>query len=417
MNEDTTHLLRIWPWWRWILMGLNMLALILSGILSWHYLVGGTVIGCGGGSPCEQILISRWSTIGGVLPVSGLSMGAYLALLFASFFISPATEIPIRRLAWSAMLILVGSIIGCALWFIIVQKWIIGSFCLYCMVTHITGLLLASLVIWRAIMEFDNHSSNIPLMNSTKVQNSPPVTTQSIIRPCRVMGLTLIGFAMAGILAACQIGFPPSTVYREGASQSNLTVIDYHAVPIVGSPDAPYIVTLLFDYQCSHCQKIHFMLNEAIRRYAGKLAFALCPVPLNTKCNPYIPRDVDVFKNSCELAKIGLAVWVVKQDTFPAFEDWMFTFESGDSWHPRSLEAATAKAVELVGQAKFDAALTDPWIGQYIQTGIRIYGQTLQNGKSGIPKLIFASRWVIPEPYTTDDLVMILQKNLAVPKP
>jgi len=97
------------------------------------------------------------------------------------------------------------------------------------------------------------------------------------------------------------------------------------------------------------------MLNEVIRRYAGKLAFALCPVPLNTKCNPYIPRDEDAFKNSCELAEIGLTVWVTKREAFPAFENWMFTFESGDNWQPRSLETAMAKAVELIGQAKFDA--------------------------------------------------------------
>jgi len=174
---------------------------------------------------------------------------------------------------------------------------------------------------------------------------------------------------------------------------------------------------VLFDYQCSHCQQIHFMLDEAIRRYAGKLAFALCPAPLNTQCNPYIPRDVDEFKNSCELAKIALAVWVAEREMFPAFENWMFTFESGDSWRPRSLETARAKAVELVGQAKFDAAWSDPWIGQYLQTSTQIYGQTIQNGKGGVPKLIFGPHWVIPEPYNAEDLVIILQKSLAVPMP
>jgi hypothetical protein len=186
---------------------------------------------------------------------------------------------------------------------------------------------------------------------------------------------------------------------------------------MVGSPDAPYVVTLLFDYQCSHCQQIHFMLDEAIRRYDGKLAFALCPAPLNTQCNPYIPRDVDEFKNSCELAKIGLAVWMAKREVFADFENWLFTFESGDSWRPRNLESARAKAVELVGQAELDAAWSDPWIGRYMQTCVRFYGQTIMNGNGGIPKLIFGSRWVIPEPYNADDLVMILQKSLAVPTP
>jgi hypothetical protein len=52
-----------------------------------------------------------------------------------------------------------------------------------------------------------------------------------------------------------------------------------------------------------------------------------------------------------------------------------------------------------------------------MKTCIRIYGQTLQSGKGGIPKMIFGSHWVIPEPYNADDLVNILQKSLGVPIP
>ena len=151
-----------------------------------------------------------------------------------------------------------------------------------------------------------------------------------------------------------------------------------------------------------------------IRRYEGKLAFAMCPSPLNSQCNPYISRDVDAYKDSCELAKVGLAVWVAKREAFPAFDRWMFSFESGDRWRPRSLDAARTRAVELVGQATFDAARAAPWIDRHMQTSIRIYGDT---GGNAIPKLIFGSRWVIPEPHDADDLVSILQASLAVPKP
>ena len=404
-------IVQTWPRWRWILTGLNTLALILSAILSWHYLMGGSMVGCGGGSPCEQVLNSQWSVIAGMIPISGLAVGVYLALFVSSLFIGPATEAPIRRLAWRVMLILAGSVTGSAIWFTILQKWVIGDFCPYCMTTHVTGLVLAALVICRAITETNNSSDEI------MVKNVSPATPGRIIRPLPAMGLALIGLLLTGTLAAYQILFTPSAAYRVGQSQDNLPAIDYHAAPIVGSPDAPYVVTLLFDYQCSHCQKIHFMLNEAIRRYDGKLAFALCPTPLNTKCNPYIPRDVDAFKNSCELARIGLVVWVARQEAFSTFENWMFTFESGDSWHPRSLETTRAKAIELVGQAKFDTAWSDAWIERYMQICIKIYGQTIRSGKGGIPKLVFGSHWVIPEPYNADDLVMILQKSLTLPKP
>ena len=354
--------------------------------------------------------------IAGVLPISGIAVGAYLALFTASLFIGPTTEAPIRRIAWSAMLILAGSVAGSAVWFTVIQKWIIGEFCLYCISIHITGLLLASLVIWRAIVEFDNHSNDIPPTNPAKGRNDSSIVPWRVNRILPAMGKSIIGLVLAGILAAVQIGFTPPLVYRDGESQDNLPVIDYHMAPMIGSPDAHYVVIVLFDYQCPHCQKLHLMLNEVVRRFSGKLAFALCPTPLNTQCNPYILRDVDEFKNSCELAKIGLAVWVARRDAFSDFEDWMFTFESGDTWRPRSLESARAKAVEFVGQKKFDSVLADPWIEQYIQTCIRFYGQTVQGG-GGIPKLIFGSHWVIPEPNNADGLVTILRKSLFVPYP
>jgi uncharacterized membrane protein len=398
-NKDSIRVQKSWPLWRLTMTGLNIIALVLATVMSWHYLTGGSIAGCGGGSPCEQVLNSRWSTIAGILPVSGLAVGVYLAILVASLFIGQATEVSIRRLAWRVMLILAGSVAGSAIWFTIIQKWMIGDFCPYCMTTHITGLLLAALVIWRAIRELDDH------------------TAMPVIHPLPATGLAVSGLVLAGILAVTQVVLSSSAVYSDGESHENLPSVDYQSVPMVGTPDASYVVTILFDYQCSHCQKIYFMLDELIHRYNGKLAFALCPSPLNTQCNPYIPRDVDEFKNSCELARISLAVWVAKREVFPDFENWMFTFESGDSWQPRSLEAARIKAVELVGKDKFDTSMGDPWIGMYLKTTTRIYGQTLQNGMGGIPKLIYGSRWVIPQPNSSDELEKILQNSLAVPGP
>ena len=415
--KDTTSIKLSWPSWRWTLTALNTVALILSVILSWHYLAGGSMVGCGGGSPCDTVLNSQWSVIAGIIPLSGLAVGVYLALLVASLFIGPATEAPIRRLAWCVMLILAGAITGSAIWFTILQKWFIGAFCPYCMTTHITGLLLATLVIWRATRELINSGNNISHKNQTIVKNITPASPGRIFRPLPVLGLGLAGVALAGIMAVCQVVLKPSAVYRDGQSMNNLPAFDYSTVPIVGSPDAPYIVKLLFDYNCPHCQKLHFILNEAIRRYNGKLAFVLCPSPLNPGCNTYIPQVVDAYKNSCELARIGLAVWLVNRESFYAFENWMFTFESGNSWQPRDFESARAKAIELVGQAKFDTALTDPWIGQYLQNCTQIYGQTIQNGKGGVPKLIYGSQWVIPELSDADDLITILQKSLGVPMP
>jgi uncharacterized membrane protein len=395
-----------WPWWRWVLTGLSALGLASSSYLAWHSLLGGTVIGCGVGSPCEEVLGSRWSSIGGVVPVSGLAAGAYLAMLLDSFFLGLSTELPVRRLAWRAMLILTGAAAGSAVWFIILQKWEIGSFCPYCMATHITGLLLTALVIWRAPRQVDDDA----------VEQDSSAGASVVIRRWPAVGMAFSGVALAGILVVSQIVFAPPAVYRGGESLIDLPTLDPHAEPMIGSPDARYVVTLLFDYECPHCQQLHSMLDEVIHRYKGKVAFALCPTPLNPQCNPYIPRVTAEFQDSCDLTKIALAVWVAKREKFPDFDRWMFAREPGEHWQPRTIEAARAKAVELLGQAGFEGAQNDPHIDQYIQTSVEIYGRSLQVGNA-VPKLILGSRWVLPQPNSADDLVKILHDSLGMPKP
>lgn len=356
--------------------------------------------GCGTGSSCEQVLSSRWSSLGGIIPVSGLALGTYLALLIASFNISSSIEVSLKRLSWSIMTILGGVILGSAIWFTILQKWIIGSFCAYCMATHITGLVISMIIFWRALKERDAIKKAQPLL-----------------KPIRIISLFLVGLVLSEIVATIQFKYIPSAITQNNTQTTISSEMNFQNAPVIGPKDAPHKVTLLFDYQCSHCQKIHFMLKSVVRQYNGKLAFVLSPTPLENSCNPHIPSNKTTFRNSCKLAKIGLAVWRAKPDVFTEFENWMFTFDSGNSWQPRKLDAVIAKAEDLVGQEKLNAALADPWVDQYIKRSVDTFGKTLQNGKGAIPKMIYNNTWVIPEPYSADDLVTILQKRLGVPKP
>lgn len=382
-----------WPWWRWIILVLTFIALILCGILSWHYITDGSMAGCSGGSPCDQVLGSRWSMLFGILPVSALAVGIYMTLLVTIFFIGPETDSSIRRLAWSVMLIMAGSIAGSAIWFTAIQKWMIGEFCVYCMTTHTTGFLLSLFIIWRAI-------------NNSK-----------LFRPLKTVSFAIIGLIPAVAVATIQTIYTPTAVYTDGATKDNTITIDYNNSPMVGSPDADYIVNLIFDYQCPHCQRLHFMLDEAIDRYDGKLAFSLCPAPLNNECNPYIPPEADAYKNSCELTRISMAVWVANRDVFHEFDTWMFTFDSGSRWQPRTPEEALVKAIEMVGQESFDNAYSDSWIDQYIHTSVEIYGKTIEDGNRGVPRMVFGSNWVIPQPYSMNDFIQILQVSLRLPEP
>ena len=390
---------------------LMALALVISTILSWQFLMGGSMVGCGGGSPCDNVINSRWSSLGGILPVSSLAVGAYLALLIASMYTGPGTESDIRVLAWSSILVIAGAVAGSAIWFTILQKWYIGSFCPYCMTAHCSGMLLTILVIWRALKETDIQTDN---KNPTGT-NINSHSAKPLLRPLKVTILIVTGLILAGIMAFIQVTMSTTDVHTNDESQNSIPLVDYKTSPIIGSPEAPFIVTVLFDYQCSHCQKLHFMLSEAVSRYNGKLAFVLCPAQLNAECNPYVPKENDSFKNSCDYARISLAVWLGNKEAFSTFEDYMFTFESGELWRPRTLDAAKSKAEELLGKEKFESALKDPWIDKYMQSCVQIYGKSLLNGRGGVPKMIYGSNWIIPEPYNTDELITILQRSLSIP--
>lgn len=410
------RLKQAWPWWRVAFTCLALTGLFLSTVLSWQSLMGGQMAGCGSESPCGQVLNSRWSVLAGVLPVSGLALGVYLAIFIAGFFIGPYTVASIRRLTWKALVLLAGSVAGSAVWFIVIQKWIIGEFCPFCMVIHTIGLLLASIIVGRVFTETGNQQENSNDKGERHSGSRSFFLSRRVIAPLPAIGLLLAGLALAGMLAAFQIGYTPLPNQSDAATQNNMPLIDYNKAPIVGLSDAPHVVTLLFDYQCSHCQKIHFMLDEAVKHYAGELAFILCPAPLHSKCNAYIPQGIDIYINSCELARIGLAVWFADRKVFPEFDNWMFSYESGSNWLPRNPEAAIAKAVELIGQVKFDKALVNPQVDEYLQICTDIYGQTIRSGNGGVPKMLYDSRWVVPEPYNTDDLILILQKSLGVPE-
>lgn len=394
--------------WQWVFTGFNLLALVLSVMLSWQALSGNGMPGCGGESSCNELLNSRWSKFAGIFPVSALAVSVYLAMWVAALFLRSGTEPSERRLAWKAILVLAGVVTGSAVWFFILQKWIYGSFCLYCMITHASGIVLSSMILWRAFVEFDLQ----PLPANA------PISAQALPLQLRRRIILLYGTAgllVAGAFAAAQVAFVPTAVYSDGNAQEELPVIDYQNAPMVGLPGAPYIVTLLFDYQCSHCQRLHFMLPEVVSRYNGRLAFVLCPSPLSAKCNRFVPRDVEGFKNSCELARLGLVVWRTRREMFAEFEEWMFSYESGDRWQPRSLEAAREKVIGWIGETAFQAAADDGWITLFMKQSIDLFGKTLRGGEGAIPRMIFGSRWVIPDPESADDLISILQETLFLP--
>ena len=372
---------------------LGAIAFVLCIVMARHSLAGGFLVGCSAGSSCDLVLSSRWSRLFGLIPVSALAAGLYMAVLVCVGWLVFSDEKELRGLVWNVLLLCAGAIIGSAVWFFVLQGCVLHSFCKYCTATHCVGIILSVLIFLKA----------------------PKVSGLSVRK--RLLPF-LAGLLAAGMMAAVQGFTTPENYYEEGSTEEPLPNAAFLDIPVLGNPDAEYVVELLFDYQCSHCRKVHLVLDEIVERYDGKLAFVLCPSPLSPVCNPYVPRgDKDLFAGSCDLAKMALALWRIDHEAFRTFDNWLFSYEGNAGWYPRPVTEAREKAEALVGPDALQRGLEDPWLFENLSVILEIFGRTTADGRSGIPRMVCASQWIIPETTDAESLIEMMKEAFGLPEP
>jgi uncharacterized membrane protein/protein-disulfide isomerase len=179
--------------------------------------------------------------------------------------------------------------------------------------------------------------------------------------------------------------------------------------PMIGKSDAKFVFVEIFDYSCPHCRSTHRRAIKGAReRLNDELAVITLPLPLNTQCNPAIAQTGPKFAESCEIAKLAVAVWKVDKEKFQEFHNWMF---SGDA--PR-YAAAKQKAETLVDAGKLAQVLASKLPSSYVNLHVQIYEKL---GKGNVPKLIFPRRAIVGEFTSPDSLVSIIREEGPTPMP
>ena len=351
------------------MVALVTIVLLLSIILCFHSISGRGLIGCSQGTNCNTVLGSKWSFLFGIIPVSALAAGVWIAFLVCLILHSRNSDLELQYFLNRILLILSGAVTGSAAWFIWLQSHMIKAFCPYCMTAHILGIAISVLTVIWCVRQKPGHS----LLN--------------------------IGFGLtiAVALAVVQFATTPLTLAERGFAREPLPELSPRELPITGDPDAPHVITLLYDWQCSHCRKIHNMLPDVVDILSGKVAFILCPISLSRECNPLIPQgSTDRFTGSCQLLHIGLALWRTDPIAYSRYEEWYWG-DPAKGWNPPSVDEATAYASDLIGAEKLEQAINDPWIESYMQTVLQIFGRTSSEGRSAVPRFIYNNDWLIPE--------------------
>ena len=357
-----------------LLLPLCAACLLLAGWMVYHALSGGQLAGCGAGSGCDSVMGSRWAwTLRGV-PVALPAAALYALLLVCVLFLDSKNTL--NRVLWPLMLFISGCIVGAALWFGYLQLIVLHAFCPYCTLLHLLGIAAAVLIVLEA--------------------------------KCKIALPLLAGLVAAAFFAVVQNYTRPEAIYDAGHADASLPAFTNEEIPALGAAEAADEFTLLFDFQCIHCRRLHRVLPELLARSGSRIL--LCPVPLSSACNPYIPASgIDRFAGSCPLTRYALAVWYARPDAYADYWDWLLG--SGDEHAQIAPAEAEKHAHALLGDG-FEAALADPRIDAYLRKVEELFGRTSTSEKSGVPRLIRGQRWLVPETDDADELIELIRTEL-----
>lgn len=439
-NNSSSPAVRAIPVWLLWVRALLVIATTGAGYLAWVAIHNGPAAGCGPESGCNAVLQSRWAYWLD-LPVSVPAVLVYLALLGVTVLLQKRPSPDEQRGSWAAIIFLSVIVAGAALWFVGLQVFVIKAFCKFCMTAHACGFAAALLCL-----------KNIPLAADP---DTPMWTAGSGKRgiPRRaVFPLVLVGLAGVAVLAGGQMLFQkqrnvvkvlpvakntaastntnhsiPQTLVSPSTDQpaspnarliaprtlslySNQFLIKFGDVPMLGSPDSPHIIVYLFDYTCSHCRAVHPILVQACQRLTNQLGIVCLPVSLSPKCNPFLPEAAHADPNSCEYARLDLAVWRAKPDAQRQFDDWMFA-----GVRPPPVNQAWAYAAQLVGADKLESALADPWIQEQLLTDCRLHrANWLAVDSSAMPQIIMGDAVSSGPINSVEHLQILLNRYMGI---
>lgn len=350
---------------RYALAAVLIIGLALCGYLTYASLTASPVAGCGFHSSCHDVLNSQWSKWF-TLPVSVVGFALYvsaLGILAFTFFPIPEDN---KTQAEQFVVILMTIAAVSAVWFIGIQAGVLGEFCPYCMGAHACSLVGAVLA-WAAFR---------------------PAT-----RPATAAGvasfLSLVMLIFGQVALPDEGGPQNAVVAQPEVSEVEIRLkspdedtigktrlvrvaggsveLNTYAWPIIGDPEAEFVVVDIMDYTCEYCRGASHLLDEARKEYDGKLAVIVMPLPLSAECNDYVPETLPEHANACQFAYLAINLWRNKPEEFAAFHHWLF---QGDEFPTQ--EAALAYLDEKYGKEFVDKLMQDDTPGKYVVESLRL---------------------------------------------
>lgn len=135
--------------------------------------------------------------------------------------------------------------------------------------------------------------------------------------------------------------------------------VPVHDLPLIGSPDAPYVIVSHFCYTQEVGRLNQAVLLDLKRQFGSQVVVLPLLYPLDASVNPHVPLDTsEKHPHAGDYARLATAVWLADRDKFEAMH--RFLVNTDDPAGQAPLEDAKAEARRLVGAEALEAALRDP---------------------------------------------------------
>lgn len=429
----------------WCMFACSATAFATSCYLAWASLTSSAVAGCDGGSvfDCSHVLHSRWSNVMSI-PVSIPAMAIHLTVL-AMLLVKPvsARMDQARRAIIGFAALSAGA---AAVWFVGLQVFWIEHLCLYCLIAHTCGVVLAAVFLWNRpqtqslgwvataataaitglillqtlsigpqtfeLIDHSEKSESPGVMDEVdasifEAPKSAPEPQASWMRNRLELRVSQVSRCVTmllnpAILATSEIANEADDGPVKAARILNNLKLETNVWPLLGKPDAEMVFVELFDYTCEHCQRTHKAIEGARAKLGDRLAIIALPVPLDSKCNSTVKATDAAHAESCAIAKLAVAVWSVDHDKYAEFHHYLFTAKP-------TYAVALIKANEMVDSEKLKAILNSNLPSEYIAKHVAIYQKA---GGGTIPKLMFPKTTSVGAIESTDVIVQLIEQHL-----
>lgn len=337
----------------------SLAGLMLCLLMAWWKLGNPSgIAGCGAGSPCQNLLASRWSQVLH-LPVSLPAALVYLATLAA-----------LRRPRRDLLVFLAACLLAAAIWFFALQAFVARAFCPWCTAAHACGLVTACGLL-------------------TAARRLPPQATA----PAWILGTgAVVALAVAQALGPAPAGFRVENVAATPASPTTLipggTVRPANLpVPRLGHAGAKHQLIFYFDYTCPACRTTQDHLDALLAAHPGQIEILVVPVPLDPRFNPYLPTGVASRADAGDLARLAMAAWLAAPRSFPAVHATLFA-RSND------LTTSRLETGQILGETLLAAALERAEIDRALLANAGDY-RVLANRVTALPKLVINGKRIV----------------------